>query len=287
MQEHANRVLDTLVRLDAVPWIDCARSYGLSEKFVGDYLRANGVSPDAVFVSSKWGYTYVADFAVTLPPGDSHEVKDHTTANFLKQVKETDEYLGEYVDLYQIHSATFESGILSDHRAHRALADCRNERGWKIGLSVSSPAQSDVIREAMKIRVDGVPLFDSVQCTYNVLEQRPGPSLLEAREAGLDIIIKEGLANGRAMLHPAILEYAAKLACEPDQLALACILAQSFRPHVLSGAVTPAQLESNWKSAEIAQKLQESDADSLDAIMTACAMDSDEYWKERAALAWN
>ena len=287
MQEQANKVIDSLFRLDAAPWIDCARSYGLSEKFVGEYLRFNKIAPGAVFVSSKWGYTYVADFAVALAPGESHEVKDHSTENFLKQVKETEEYLGEYVDLYQIHSATFESGILTDSRAHRALANCRKERGWKIGLSVSSPAQSDVIREAMRIRVDDEPLFDSVQCTFNVLEQRPGPALLEAREAGLDIIIKEGLANGRALRNPVMLNYAKKLACEPDQLALGCILAQPFQPRVLSGAVTPEQLESNWKAVEIARILQEDDSVLLNEIMMACVVNSEDYWNERAALAWN
>lgn len=61
-----------------VPWLDCARSYGLSEKFVGDYLRTNNISPSDVYVSSKWGYTYVADWNVELEDGQPHEVKDHS-----------------------------------------------------------------------------------------------------------------------------------------------------------------------------------------------------------------
>jgi hypothetical protein len=39
------------------PWIDCARSYGLSEKFVGEYLRSRNIAPKDVYVSSKWGYS--------------------------------------------------------------------------------------------------------------------------------------------------------------------------------------------------------------------------------------
>ena len=61
-----------------IPWLDCARSYGLSEKFVGDYLRVNNVSPEDVYVSSKWGYTYVADWNVELGEGEPHEIKDHS-----------------------------------------------------------------------------------------------------------------------------------------------------------------------------------------------------------------
>ena len=60
------------------PWLDCARSYGLSEKFVGEFLRSNQIAPSDVYVSSKWGYTYVADWNVSLEKGKPHEVKDHS-----------------------------------------------------------------------------------------------------------------------------------------------------------------------------------------------------------------
>lgn len=302
MQTQSNLVIDRLFEeCDKIPstdtakqrpWLDCARSYGLSEKFVGEYLRNHNIDPDSVYISSKWGYTYVADFKVELPPGAKHEVKDHSTENFLKQVKETEGFLGEYLDLYQIHSATFDSGILTDKEAHDALAKCRRERGWAIGLSVSGPGQGDILREAMKIRVSGhdggsaLPLFDSVQCTYNVLEQRPGEALMEAHQAGMDIIIKEGLANGRALRNDAIIEFSQKLNCEPDQLALACILAQPFCPRVLSGAVTPEQLSSNLVAQTVADKLVE-DESLLEEIMTATRMESELYWSDRSALAWN
>ena len=57
MQKQANLVMDKLFQLSDSPWLDCARSYGLSEKFVGEYLRERKISPDAVCVSSKWGYS--------------------------------------------------------------------------------------------------------------------------------------------------------------------------------------------------------------------------------------
>ena len=57
MQQASNKVMDTLFGLTDKPWLDCARSYGLSEKFVGEYLRAKKVDPSSVYVSSKWGYS--------------------------------------------------------------------------------------------------------------------------------------------------------------------------------------------------------------------------------------
>ena len=188
--------------------------------------------------------------------------------------------------MYQIHSATFESGILEDVRAHEALHDCRERRGWAIGLSVTSPKQSEVLLAALSIKVNGRRLFDSVQCTYNLLEQRPALALQQAHDVGMDIIIKEGLANGRVLRHPAVLKYSERLGCQPDQLALACILAQPFRPRVLSGAVTPEQLTSNLLASEIADQLK-NDQSLLQEIMESCAMESDAYWNERSALPWN
>lgn len=287
MQQQSDLVLDCLFKNSAgLPWIDCARSYGLSEKFVGEYLRRNNVKPSEVYCSSKWGYTYVADWNVKLEMGSPHEVKDHSVENFLKQIEETKELLGEYVNLYQIHSATFESGVLDNKDLHEALHKCRNDRGWAIGLSVSSPKQGEILKRAMEIEVDGQRLFDSVQCTFNCLEQRAGPSLLDAHRLGMDVIIKEGLANGRLLQNEVIIEYAKNLSCTPDALALGCILAQNFQPRVLCGSVTPEQLTSNMKAVQVAEKLRH-DTPLLEEIMGKCVMDSEEYWNERSALEWN
>lgn len=206
----------------------------------------------------------------------------------MKQVEETNELVGEYVNLYQVHSATFESGILSDPRVHEALSRCRTKRGWSIGLSVSSPRQNEVLREARKLRATDadLPLFDSVQCTFNLLEQRPGAELKEAHDAGMDIVVKEGLANGRTLRNASVIKYADKLNCTPDQLALGWILAQPFEPRVLSGAVTPDQLSSNFEAERIASQLRTDNA-LLEEIGTACVMKSEDYWEARSALAWN
>jgi len=210
----------------------------------------------------------------------------------MKQVEETKEHLGPYLNLYQVHSATFDSGILTNKDVHRALHKCRVDNGWSIGLSVSGPNQDEIIREALRITVDGASsqrLFDSVQCTYNILEQRPAEALLEAHEAGMDIIIKEGLANGRALRSSKLTAVSKDLDCAPDQLALGAILAQPFQPRVLSGAVTAEQLRSNLKSLQVSETLASTkDGNAaLEQLMEGCRMKSEMYWKDRSDLKWN
>merc|ERR1711983_462498 len=121
----------------------------------------------------------------------------------------------------------------------------------------------------MEIEVYGRKLFDSVQCTYNMFEQCAGPVLLEAYNAGMDIIVKEALANGRLLHNNIVKQYAKDLSCSPDQLALGCILAQPFKPRVLSGAVTSEQFRSNAKAELVAERLCD-DQVLLNKIMNDC-----------------
>src|SRR3954447_20998412 len=80
---------------------DAARSYGRAEEFLGEWLRSR--TPGDVTVSSKWGYVYTANWGVaTQPP----EVKHHDAGTFRRQYAETRECLGDWLALYQIHSAT-------------------------------------------------------------------------------------------------------------------------------------------------------------------------------------
>jgi aryl-alcohol dehydrogenase-like predicted oxidoreductase len=113
-----------------------------------------------------------------------------------EQIDESRAILGDYLKLYQIHSATLESGVLDDTEVLSALAALR-EDGLAIGLTVSGPRQTDVIRRALSILIDGVRLFQVVQATWNLLDPSAGPALAEAKALGCGVIIKEVLANGR------------------------------------------------------------------------------------------
>lgn len=231
---------------------------------------------------------YVADWQVQVD-GDVHEVKEHTAEHFLSQLAETEDCVGEYVRLYQIHSATIESGVLQNEQVLRSLHTCKKERGWAMGLSLSSPTQSDVLRAALAVTVEGEPLFSSCQVTYNMLEQSTHAALVEAHRAGLDIVVKEGVANGRLLAGDpgtALDEACAHLGCSRDQLALGCVLAQEFEPWVLSGAATPAQLTSNLGAEVVAERLRSEPA-LLAQLMGTLRQDPGAYWAARGELAWN
>ena len=245
-----------------IRYFDAARSYGFAERFLGSWLRERGLPPKAITVGSKWGYTYVGDWQVN---ARVHEVKDHSLAALRRQIAESRALLGEYLDLYQIHSATLESGVLDDYAVLSELNALRVS-GLTIGLSVSGPRQADVIRRALAVSVDGVNPFQSVQATWNLFEPSAGPALAEAHQAGWGVIIKEALANGRL--------------ADRDQHAIAAALANSWVDVVLSGAVTEAQLRSNVGA--LTTRLL---PDEL-AALSKVAEPPDRYWQERSQLAW-
>jgi aryl-alcohol dehydrogenase-like predicted oxidoreductase len=246
-----------------IRYFDAARSYGYAERFLASWLRQRALPPTAVTVGSKWGYTYVGDWKVD---ARVHEVKDHSLAALRRQIGESRTLLGEYLDLYQIHSATLESGVLDDHAVLAELNTLR-AGGLVIGLSVSGPRQAEVIRRALAVQVDGVNPFQSVQATWNILEPSAGPALAEAHDAGWGVIIKEALANGRL--------------AALDRLAIAAVLANPWADVVLSGAVTGAQVRSNAGALETQLSTDEL------AELSKLAEPPDRYWKERGALPWS
>jgi aryl-alcohol dehydrogenase-like predicted oxidoreductase len=129
-----------------VRYFDAARSYGRAEAFLASWLDARGIPPGAVTVGSKWGYVYTADWRVE---ADRHEVKDLSVDNLRRQAAESQELLGDHLALYQIHSATLESGVLDDAAVRDELASLR-EQGLKIGFTVSGPRQGETIERALE-----------------------------------------------------------------------------------------------------------------------------------------
>ncbi|MER6084168.1 aldo/keto reductase [Streptomyces sp. NPDC001833] len=262
-----------------VRYFDVARSYGRSEEFLAAWLAARPEVTDVV-VGSKWGYTYTAGWSAD---AETHEVKDHSLGTYDRQRAETAELLGDRLDLYQIHSVTPDSPALTDKELHARLAEAA-ATGLTIGFSTSGPAQADAIRAALAVTADGEPLFRTVQSTYNALETSAGPALAEAHDAGLTVIVKEGMANGRlAAPHaPDALRAVAEetgLGC--DAVALAVVLRQPWAGVVLSGAATVGQLASNLHAAVV-----DLDADQLTRLATL-AEEPRAYWERRGGLPWH
>jgi aryl-alcohol dehydrogenase-like predicted oxidoreductase len=237
-------------------------------------------TPTDITVGSKWGYTYTGGWRMD---ADVQEVKDHSLDALRRQLSESMTLLGDHLDLYQIHSATLESGVLED-LAVLAELNLLRSRGVAVGLSVSGPRQADTILRALEVAVDGVNPFQSVQATWNILEPSSGEALLAAHQAGWGVIVKEALANGRlagrAEAPPVVERIARRHRATADQVALAAVLANPWADVVLSGAVTVDQLESNAGATEV-----ELEAAELAALLRS-AEPAERYWRTRAALAW-
>jgi aryl-alcohol dehydrogenase-like predicted oxidoreductase len=279
LRAHTHRLLDEAYAL-GVRYVDAARSYGRAEEFLASWLRAREGAGDVV-VGSKWGYTYTAGWRVD---AEVHETKDHGITTFERQLAETSELLGSRLDLYQIHSVTPGSPALTEPALHRRLARLA-DRGVTVGLSVSGPDQADAIRAALRIQVDGRPLFRSVQATWNLLEPSAGAALAEAHAAGCAVIVKEALANGR-LARPLTGDPGGTgadlggLNAPGDVVALAAALHQPWADVVLSGAATTPQLASNVRAAAVTL-----DAGQL-ARLSTLAEPAEGYWRHRAQLAW-
>jgi len=289
MEAQAHSVLDAA--WDAgVRYFDAARSYGNAEGFLQTWLAKREIPPQAVTIGSKWGYTYTADWLVKLPAGQKHEVKAHTLPVLQRQVAESRNLLGSHLDLYQIHSATLDSGVLTNQEVLRELARLRNA-GLHIGFTVSGSQQAAIIRNALEIKFDGVLLFAAVQATWNLLEQSAAGALQDAHDAGLGVIVKEGLANGRLTTRNdsaafrtqmALLQAQAEnLNTTVDGLALAAAVNQPFADVVLSGAASVAHLISNLAAVDVAWD------DSLAVALAELAEPVERYWEVRSELEWN
>ena len=176
MERRCHQMLDAAYAA-GVRYIDTARSYGLAEAFLASWLSARGLEEGAIAVGSKWGYTYVGDWRLDAP---THEVKDLSVQALRRQIGESRALLGRRLQLYQVHSATLESGVLQDQRVLEELTRLRSE-GLAIGLTVTGPQQAGTIRRALDVHVGGLNPFQAVQATWNLLEPSAGPAGRSAR----------------------------------------------------------------------------------------------------------
>lgn len=262
-------------------YVDAARSYGLAERFLGTWLTDRARPPGDPAVGSKWGYTYVGGWSMD---ASVNEVKDHSVDALRRQYAESRAELGDHLLLYQIHSATWETGVLDDLAVLDELARLK-EQGLAIGLTVSGPGQSDVIRQSLEMRMDGVRVFHTVQATWNLLERSAGEALGEAHEAGYGVIVKESVANGRLtgrgdQASGVLQEIANDRGVNVDAVAIAAALANLWADVVLAGAIASDQLASNLEALSV----QLSPADL--AALAELSEPSKTYWARRQASPW-
>ena len=286
MRAHTHQVLDTAWE-SGIRYFDAARSYGRAEEFLGSWLTRRRPLHSDVTVGSKWGYTYTAGWQTQ---AEVHEIKEHSLAVLDRQWGESQSFLDGYLRLYQVHSATLDSGIFSNRPVLERLASLKRQ-GLAIGLTLSGPRQAETLQVALDTYVDGLRLFDVVQITWNLLERSASDVISQAHAADMGVIVKEALANGRltdrnqapdfAAQHALLARQAQRLNTTIDALALAAVLTQPWVDVVLSGASTPDQLTSNLKALRVAWDVE------ADSQLGSIAESPESYWETRTKLAWN
>jgi aryl-alcohol dehydrogenase-like predicted oxidoreductase len=287
MYDRASAVLDAAWQA-GVRYFDVARSYGRAEEFLARWLEARALPASAVVVGSKWGYRYTADWRMDAAV---HEQKELSLQRFRTQLAESKALLGDRLALYQIHSATVESGCLDDERLLAALVEGRENGGYSaVGLTLTGEGSCATLERALAARTGGIRVFDVVQATFNVLEPSLADALRDARRDGLRIIAKEVFANGRlapgnrraddAGLRAVLEPLAGTAGLSVDQLALAWVLSHSFVDVALSGAATATQVASHC--AAVDRALPEQVLDALRPLAESPAR----YWTVRASLPW-
>lgn len=282
MRRRAARVLDAAWAA-GVRYVDAARSYGRAEEFLASWLGGLGVDQRPV-VGSKWGYEYTAGWRLD---ADEHEVKEHSLDMFTRQFAESRALLDGDLALYQVHSVTLDSGALDDDHLLDALAGVR-AAGTAVGVTLSGAGQADTLERVLEIERDGVGLFMTVQATWNVLEPSAGDVLAAAYDAGLGVIVKEGVANGRltprttdTRVREVMRPIAGRAGVTVDAVALAAVLAQPWADVVLSGAATVDHLHANLAAPAVSLSPDER------AALSALAEEPADYWSRRSDLAWS
>ena len=281
---NAMQVLDDAYRF-GVRYFDVAPSYGKGEAFLIDWHNLRQY-PD-VNLSTKWGYTYMANWE--LGYSGKHEIKEHSFSKLQEQWDVSQVLLPE-LKIYQVHSATLESGIFTNVEALKELHRIKKKTGMQIGVSTSGANQVEIIEAALKVQVEGEFLFNSFQVTYNVFEQSTLHILKQLIGNNKTVIIKEALANGRVFQNTDFPKYSKAYSyfnllskqynVGVDAIAIRFII-DSLEPSViLSGALTSQQLQDNLKALSF--QLTQEELHQLQIFATQ----SEVYWEERSALNW-
>ena len=138
-----------------------------------------------------------------------------------------------------------------------------------------------------------VRVFDSVQATWNLLEQGAESALKDAHDAGFKVVVKESLANGRLtqanrdeddVLFPSVARIR-KLAegrgTTIEMLAMAAALSRPWADVVLTGAATVGQIQVNVGALKL------DNSGGFDDELHSAYVSSSEYWRARSSFSWN
>ncbi len=283
-KQQGKSVLEIAFQL-GVRYFDTAPGYGLAEGLLIEWNNSN--ANREIEIGTKWGYTYVANFEKN---ATVHEVKEHSLAKLLEQWDTSKEMLN-HLSYYQIHSAGYDTDVLTDTAIHEKLHQIKKETNIKIGITTTGDSQTQVIQTAMDILVKGESLFDTFQVTYNVLDQSLNSIIDKLKTLNKVVIVKEALANGRLFRNVNYPQYNAlydlleslskKHKVGVDAIALRYVMDGLSPDVVLSGASTKLQLEQNLKANTFILSQEEIN------LLSQFKVEPEIYWQERKKLLWH
>ena len=267
-----------------VRFFDASPGYGLAESLLIEWLRQKN-DPD-IIVATKWGLSYVANFDINAAV---HEIKEHSLERLNAQWEFSRKLLPN-LKIYQIHSATLDTGVLDNKAVLQRLHQIKKDYNIIIGITTTGVNQVEVLKKAVDIELENEPLFSSFQSTYNIMDQ----SILQLKEfflnANRQLIIKESLANGRLIPntsfkeHNGLYKYITKLADKynvgADAIAIRFCIDSFPEAVTLSGASSTNQLQSNLAAKTF--KLQKEEME----LLSSYKIDPVMYWGERKQLSW-
>ena len=283
-RKHSFQVLEEAYNA-GIRYFDTAPGYGLAEELVLEWVQTKNDS--SIEIATKWGYTYTANFDAN---ATVHEIKEHSLAKLNEQWNFSKQLL-PYLKVYQIHSATLETGVLENTEVLAQLGFLKKEHHLQIGLTTSGTNQVEVIKKALEVFVDGKPLFDLFQVTYNFLDQSLQKISDELIKQNKTIVIKEALANGRVFRNKTYTNYnnlynvleilSKKHTVGVDAISLKYCEQTISNSIVLSGASSTNQLKENVKLNDFS--LSTNEIELLNSFKTAPEL----YWTERKQLQWH
>ncbi|WP_299382214.1 aldo/keto reductase [uncultured Lacinutrix sp.] len=283
-RKHSFSVLESAYNL-GIRYFDTAPGYGLAEDLLLEWLKTKNDA--SIEIATKWGYTYVANFNAD---AEVHEVKEHSLEKLNEQWEVSKQFF-PYLKVYQIHSATLQTGVLKNEAVLKQLASLKKEHNLKIGLTTTGTNQVEVIKEALNVLVDGEQIFDVFQVTYNFLDQSLSDISNELVRQNKSIIIKEAVANGRVFknikyphykaLYTVLETLSEKYKVGVDAISLKYCEQTIPESIVLSGASNTEQLNENLKANSFS--LSKNEIELLSTFKTTPEF----YWTERKNLQWN
>ena len=199
-----------------INFLDTARAYGDSERVLGLALKARR---DRVFLATK----------VDPRPPDGETWSDDEVRRFMRESLETSlRFLQtDYIDIWKIHS--IDESLLARHELLAEVFGEARERG-QIRWAGASFYGAELPEATLAL-----DLFDVMQITYSVLDQRVSQRVLPiAEKKGVGLVARSVLLKG------ALTERADFL---PDRLEPLRARSRQFRALIeeLGDGVTPAQ----------------------------------------------